>query len=89
MLYETLVRSASDDVRGQNDFCKGVSSLFAGIGNGNASENSADAAVPNLCSLPPARGGLPAASHRVHVVTRLYLRFTFMCFCGPDLTGAL
>ena len=45
------MQSASGDVRGQNDFCKGVSSLFAGIGNGNASENSAEDTVPNLCRL--------------------------------------
>ena len=60
-------------------FRKGLCSPFPGVWKGNASTNSADVAVPKLCSFPQARGGLPSASHRVHSVTRLYLRFAFMC----------
>ena len=62
-------------------FRNAVSIPFRGVWEGNASTNSADVAVPRLCSLPQARGGLPAAYRRVHDVTQLYLRFAFMCAC--------
>ena len=71
-----------------------VSSPFSGFWKRNASNVSkitAGVAVPRLCGSPSARGGLTAARRRVRDVTRLCLRFTFMCVCvpvgRPDLTA--